>query len=510
MITSSLVRSSGQIGVLTAVSRFLGLLRDIVFAAFLGAGPAADAFLMALKLPNMFRRLSAEGALSNAFVPIYTRDREKNGGAAALRLAGEVQVVLLVVLLALVVAFEVMMPSVVMLLAPGFSATPERFAAAVSLARITMPYLPMISLVAFWAALANAHDRFVPGAAMPILFNLCMIGGALAVPLLSGALEIERARPVAYGLLGAGVLQIAVMYMVLHRMGKLPQFVLALKPSSAAKQMWRKFLPGALGAVGMQLNLIVDLVLASLLPVGAISWLYYADRIVQLPLGIVGIALGTALLPRFSQAEAAGDGAAVKKALGEAIILGGFLVIPGVIGLIILAEPILTGLFAHGAFTNRDAGMASLALVAYAVGLPGFVLVKILQPAFYAAGRPGTVLKISAIMVAANISGSLVLMGPFGHVGLAIATAMSGLISAVIMVVLLSVAGKFNSLIILRLLRIFLAAGVMAILLWCLLPVIADMSAVRRLLVLMLAGGGTYFIAAVLFGAVPVDLLYRR
>ena len=510
MITSSLVRSFGQIGVLTAVSRFLGLLRDIVFAAFLGAGPAADAFLMALKLPNMFRRLSAEGALSNAFVPIYTRDREKNGGAAALRLAGEVQVVLLVVLLALVVAFEVMMPSIVILLAPGFSATPERFAAAVSLARITMPYLPMISLVAFWAALANAHDRFVPGAAMPILFNLCMIGGALAVPLLSGVLEIERARPVAYGLLGAGVLQIAVMYIVLHRMGKLPQFVLALKPSSAAKQMWRKFLPAALGAVGMQLNLIVDLVLASLLPVGAISWLYYADRIVQLPLGIVGIALGTALLPRFSQAEAAGNNVAVKKALGEAIILGGFLVIPGVFGLIILAEPILTGLFAHGAFTNRDAGMASLALVAYAVGLPGFVLVKILQPAFYAAGRPGTVLKISAIMVAANISGSLVLMGPFGHVGLAIATAMSGLISAVIMVVLLAVAGKFNSLIILRLLRIFLAAGVMAILLWCLLPVIADMSAVRRLLVLMLAGGGTYFIAAVLFGAVPVDLLYRR
>ena len=153
--------------------------RDIAFAVFLGAGPAADAFLVALKLPNMFRRLSAEGALSNAFVPSYAWEYEKNGGTAALRLAGEVQVVLLFVLLVLVAAFEVMMPSIVALLAPGLSATPESFTAAVVLAQITMPYLPMISLVAFWAALANAHDRFVPGAAMPIMFNLCMISGAL-------------------------------------------------------------------------------------------------------------------------------------------------------------------------------------------------------------------------------------------------------------------------------------------------------------------------------------------
>ena len=510
MITSSLARSFGQIGVLTAASRVLGLLRDIVFAAFLGAGPAADAFLVALKLPNMFRRLSAEGALSNAFVPSYAREGEKNGGTAALRLAGEVQVVLLLVLLAVVAVFEVMMPSIVMLLAPGFSATPERFAAAVALARITMPYLPMISLVAFWAALANAHDRFVPGAAMPIMFNFCMIGGALVIPLVSGELGVDRARPVAYGLLGAGVLQMAVMYVVLLRMGTLPQSLLVLKPSLAARRMWRKFLPAALGAFGMQLNLIVDLVLASLLPVGAISWLYYADRVVQLPLGIVGIALGTALLPRFSQAEAAGNNAAVKTALGGAIILGGFLVIPAVTGLIILAEPILTGLFAHGAFTNRDAGMAGLALVAYAVGLPGFVLVKILQPAFYAAGRPGTVLKISAIMVAANIAGSLLLMGPFGHVGLAIATAVSGLLAAVIMLLLLAAAGKFSRTILSPLVRILLATGVMAVLLWFLEPMVSDMASVVRLLILVAAGGGTYFAAAALFGAIPVDLLRRH
>ena len=510
MITSSLARTFGQIGVLTAASRFLGLLRDIVFAVFLGAGPAADAFLVALKLPNMFRRLSAEGALSNAFVPNYVRECEKNGGTAALRLAGEVQVVVLLVLLAVVAAFEVMMPSIVMLLAPGLSATPERFAAAVVLARVTMPYLPMISIVAFWAAIANAHDRFVPGAAMPIIFNFCIIGGALVIPLVSGKLGVERAMPVAFGLLGAGILQIAVMYVVLARMGKLPKFVLAFKPSPSLWRMWQNFLPAALAAFGMQLNLIVDLVLASLLPVGAISWLYYADRVVQLPLGIVGIALGTALLPRLSQAEAAVNNAAVKTALGGAIIFAGFLVIPAATGLIILAEPILTGLFAYGAFTNRDAGMASLALVAYASGLPGFVLVKILQPSFYAAGRPRTVLKISATMVAANIAGSLLLMGPFGHVGLAIATAVSGLLAAVIMVLLLAAAGKFSRVILLPLVRILLAAGVMAALLWFLRPIVSDMISVLRLLILVVAGGGTYFAAAALFGAIPLDLLRRR
>ncbi len=510
MITSSLARSVGQIGVLTAASRFLGLLRDIFFAAFLGAGPAADAFLVALKLPNMFRRLSAEGALSNAFVPSFTREREENGAVAARRLAGEVQVVLFVVLLSVVIIFEIMMPSIIMLLAPGFTTTPDRLAAAVALARITMLYLPMISLVAFWAAIANAHDRFVPGAAMPILFNVCMIVGALVIPLASEEFGVEQARPVAYGLLAAGVLQMAVMYVVLHRMGKLPHFIFALKPSAAARRMWQKFLPSALGAFGMQLNLIVDLVLASLLPVGAISWLYYADRIVQLPLGIVGIALGTVLLPCFSQAEATEDKEAIRTALGGAITLGGFLVVPAITGLIILAEPILTGLFEHGAFTNLDADMAGLALVAYAIGLPGFILVKILQPTFYAAGRPETPLKISAVMVATNVVGSLLLMGPFGHVGLAVATAVSGLLAASIMLLLLTAAGKFSRAMFLPLIRIFLAAGVMAVVLWFLRPILADVGSVIRLFVLVLAGGGTYFVAAILFGAVPIDIPRQR
>ena len=187
----------------------------------------------------------------------------------------------------------------------------------------------------------------------------------------------------------------------------------------------------------MQLNLLVDLILASLLPVGAISWLYYADRVAQLPLGIVGIALGTALLPRLSTAEADEQRAHFKKALDEAIIFAGFFVVPAIISLIMLADPIIEGLFVYGAFSIDDAVMAAMALSAYAVGLPGFVMVKILQPAFYAAGQPGTVLKISIMTIVINITGSLILMPLFGHVGLAMATSLSGLMAGAVMAVLL-------------------------------------------------------------------------
>ena len=510
MMASSLGRAFGQIGILTAGSRVLGLVRDIVFAIFLGAGPAADAFLVALKLPNMFRRLSAEGALTNAFVPSYAATMEAADEKAARRLAGEVQTLLVMVLLALVIVFEIMMPVVVSLLAPGFVDTPERFAAAVDLARVTMPYLPMISLVAFWAAIANAHDRFIPGAAMPVLFNICLIAGALLVPLATGLTNVERALPIAWALLAAGSVQLVTMYLVLHRRGILPDFVMSLRVSSRARQMWRKFIPAAGGALAMQMNLIVDLVLASMLQVGAISWLYYADRVAQLPLGIVGIALGTALLPRLSKAEAAGHPDAVRSALTEAMELGGFLVVPAVAALLVLALPIVQGLFAHGAFTLADAQMASFALMAYAIGLPGFVLVKILQPAFYAAGQPGLVLRISLVMVAVNIVGSLLLMGPFGHTGLAMATAASGLLAAAIMLVILARRDRLGTAMLRPLARILLASLIMVLALSGLTLWLPFDNPVLRLALYVGGGSVVYFGAAILLRAVPSGLFRRR
>ena len=240
-----------------------------------------------------------------------------------------------------------------------------------------MPYLPMISVVALWIAIANAHDRFMAGAAVPILANLCFIAGAISIPLFAVDLGVFQALPIAVGLLVAGLLQLAFLFIVLRRLSALPKLQWP-HLLNAGRAMWRNFIPSALGAGGMQLNLLVDLILASLLPVGAISWLYYADRVAQLPLGIVGIALGTALLPRLSKANADGQRADFIKALDEAIIFAGFFVVPAMISLIVLAGPIIEGLFAYGAFSIDDAVRTAVALSAYAFGLPGFVLMKIL------------------------------------------------------------------------------------------------------------------------------------
>ncbi len=495
-----------QIGSMTAVSRVVGFFRDIVFASFLGAGLAADAFLVALKLPNMFRRMTAEGAMTNAFLPSFTKARVADGRDAAIKLAAEAQIMLIIALFGIVVIAEVFMPTVITILAPGFAATPDRFDAAVALGRITMPYLPMISVVALWVAIANAHGQFLAGAAVPILANICFIVGAMSIPLLAEDLGIFRALPIAIGLLAAGFLQLVFLFLVLRRLSALPKLQWPLL-SKAGKKMWRNFLPSALGAGGMQLNLLVDLILASLLPVGAISWLYYADRVAQLPLGIVGIALGTALLPRLSLAEVDGRKDEVIKTLDEAIVFGGFFVMPAMAGLIILAGPIIEGLFVYGKFDVDDAVMSSMALSAYAIGLPGFVMVKILQPAFYAAGQPGSVLKISILTVVVNITGSVIMMPFFGHVGLALATSISGLIAAAVMVILLRRRRRLGAGWLPIMGRIFLATLIMAFFLLVFVNFSTGMRhrlpAAFWMVGLVVAGGCVFFAAAWLFRSIP-------
>ena len=371
----------------------------------------------------------------------------------------------------------------------------------------------MISIVALWCAIANAHDRFKAAAAAPIIANLCFIAGALAIPVMMAEAGAMRGLPVAFGLLVAGLLQLLFLFVVLHRLDALPRLVWP-RLSAAGRKMWRHFLPAALGAGGMQLNLLVDLILASLLPVGAISWLYYADRVAQLPLGIVGIALGTALLPRLSAAEATSQTADVSATISRAIIYGGFLVIPAVIALLLIAMPIMTGLFTYGAFVIRDADMAALALMAYAVGLPGFVLVKILQPAFYAAGQPGIVLKISVLTVVVNITGSLLLMPVLGHVGLALATSVSGVVAALFWLACLLWrqrrlrGGWFGPLA-----RIFMASLVMAAVLITLQKIVdpahLGVPAALWLACLVLLGGMSYAGAAFVTGAMPAAWLVR-
>ena len=508
MSAQPLARAFRQIGGMTAVSRILGFFRDVVFAMLLGAGPAADAFLVALKLPNMFRRLTAEGALANAFVPAFATAQRDDGDEAAMALAGETQTTLTLVLVALVIAGEIFMPAVIGVLAPGFADTPDRMDAAVTLARVSFPYLPMISLVAFWAAIANTDGRFMTAAAMPVIFNICLIGGALLIPMATGWLAIEKAMPLAAAMLAAGVLQMGMMARLLRRAGRMPKW---RWPRFAApvRAMWRQFSVASAGAIAMQVNLVIDLVLASLLPVGAISWLYFADRVAQLPLGVIGVALGTALLPRLSAQFREDDAAAARASLAEAVRLAAFLVVPAMVALIVIAPQIMAGLFGYGAFSEAAAAASASALAAYAIGMPAHILVKILQPAFYATGRGGFVLGVSIAAVAANVSLSITLMPVLGHVGLALATSLSGLLAATALAAALARRGHLRLPPPVETIRIAAACLVMAAVLVATARLLPPVPPIIELGILVAGGGGAYLAAAVGLGAVPRQLFRR-
>jgi putative peptidoglycan lipid II flippase len=296
--------------------------------------------------------------------------------------------------------------------------------------------------------------------------------------------------------------------MVLHRAGRLPRWRLP-RFGAAIRRMWKKFSVASAGAVIMQVNLIVDLVLASLLPVGAISWLYFADRLAQLPLGVIGIALGTALLPRLAAQLRGGEIDAARQSLADAIQLAAFLVLPAAAALIIIAPQIIAGLFQHGAFTSAAVTASAAALAAYAIGMPAHVMVKILQPAFYAGGRPGFVLGVSVAAVTTNIALSVSLMPVLGHVGLALATSASGLVAAVALAVALARGRVLGRVPTGALLRMLLATMAMVAVLMVGKDLTGGLPAIVRLALLVTGGAVTYIIAAVLVGAVPRHLLRR-
>jgi len=513
-------RNFRQIGGLTALSRLLGFVRDICLAQFIGAGAAADAFLVAFKLPNLFRRLTADGAMTNAFLPVFASVRQTQGRDAALILAVEVQTMLFLVLSAIVILGEIFMPSVIAALAPGFVNNVSLYEATIDLARITLPYLPMVSLVALWAAVTNAHNRFFGGAAAPVILNICLIGGALLIPVIATITPSETisiftlVMPLCIAVLIAGTAQMMLMQRMLAKIdAQLPYARFTLSDNS--KKMWRSFVPAALGAGGLQVNLLIDMVLASLIQVGAISWLYYADRIVQLPLGIIGIALGTALLPQLSKLESEKDKTEVANRIGHSLQIAGFFAIPASVAIIIACEPIIAGLFGYGAFTASDSMMAAAALSAYGVGLIAFVVNKVFQPAFFASNRGGLVLKISLLSVAINITGSLLLMSYLGHVGLALATTIASWAGVIIMGVLLVKEGRLRLSELRKLQPIILASLIMGAVIYALHHVaqiyLADMIAAQLVMmsVIIISGLASYFAVSYWLGTIP-PFLFRK
>ncbi len=417
---SPLIRAAATVGGFTMLSRLTGFVRDILIAAILGAGPVGDAFFVAFKLPNFFRRLFAEGAFNAAFVPVYSGRLQKDGLRDAQRFAEDTLSVLLAVLFLLVAILQIAMPVVMLGLAPGFRDDPATFDLAVELTRITFPYLMFISLVSLLAGILNSHGRFAEAAATPILLNLCLIGALL------GLVEFvpTAGHALAIGVFVAGVVQFLWLLRALSRAG-LGFAVTQTKADTGRATGAQDHGPAALGAGVVQVNLIVDIILASTLPEGSISFLFYADRINQLPIGVVGVAVGTALLPLLSRQAAAGEVDAARHSLNRAVELGLLLSFPAMAACLAMPDVLIGTLFERGAFTAEDTAMTAWALSAYAVGLPAYVMVKVLGPAFFAREDTATPVKIAVVAVAVNIVLNLILMGPMLHAGLALATAIS-------------------------------------------------------------------------------------
>lgn len=423
MTVKQLVKAATTVGSMTLISRVLGFIRDIVIARFFGASAEADAFFVAFKIPNFFRRLTAEGAFSQAFVPVLTDVRHREGDAAAHRLLDAVWTRLTLLLTVMVLLGIVFAAPLMWLFAPGF-AHDARLPMAVDMLRITFPYLLFISLTAMLASVLNTYERYWEPAFNPVWLNLVMI---VAVIGLAPVLAIP-AMSLAWGVLVAGVIQLAWVWWALTPVGWRPRWSLARH--DGVGRVLRNMLPALLGVSVAQINLLVSTLLASFLMAGSVSWLYYADRLMEFPVGVLGVALATVVLPGLSKARAAADWTTYNRTLDIALRLIWVIGLPATVALALLAQPLMLTLFAYGAFTVADAQLAGHALTAYGVGLLGFLAVKVLAPAFYAREEMRWPVKISVIALGVNLVLALALIQPLAHVGLALAVSVAALVNA--------------------------------------------------------------------------------
>jgi putative peptidoglycan lipid II flippase len=428
-----MLRAVTTVGGFTLASRILGFLRDILIAALLGAGPVADAFFVAFKFPNFFRRLFAEGAFAAAFVPMFAATVAGEGRTSALRFAEQALGVLFYSLLVLVLAVEVSAPWLMYLLAPGFAGDAYKFSLAVEFLRVTFPYLLFIALVSLQGGILVSLGRFAAQAAAPILLNLCMIGALAAYAPLKSDLGWETpGHALAWGVAAAGLVQFLFLLFACRRAGvRLRLHRPRWTPE--VKKLLARILPGAMGAGVVQVNLVIDVVIASLLPTGAVSYLYYADRVTQLPLGVIGVAVGTALLPLLSRHHREGAAREALESQNRALEIALLLTLPAAAALIALASPLVAVLFERGAFGPDQSRATAAALSAFAAGLPAFVLVKVLAPGYFARHDTATPVKIAIWAVGANLLLNLTLMVPFGATGIALATTLSAWLNAALL-----------------------------------------------------------------------------
>jgi len=406
------------VGGWTLVSRITGFMRDIMLAAILGAGPVADAFFVAFRLPNHFRAIFAEGAFNAAFVPAYARVYGQGGAQSAGLFADRIFTLLFgveVVLVALAMAFS---PTVVSLLAPGFADDALRFPLASELTRITFPYLLLVSLVTLYGGILNTLQRFASPAAAPVLLNLAMMLTLALVVFFPTA-----GHAAAWGVLLSGVLQVLLVGGDAWRQGLLPGFA-AFRLDDDVRRFFKALGPATLGSAGSQIALFADTIIASFLSAGALSALYYADRLNQLPIGVIGIAVGTVLLPDMASRLARGDEAGASHAQNRAIEFTLLLSIPCLAAFVVVPDLVMRALFARGAFTEADAAAAGATLAAYAVGLLPFVLLRSVSSTFLARGDTATPVKALFASIVVNVALKVLLMDRYAQVGLAFATSV--------------------------------------------------------------------------------------
>jgi putative peptidoglycan lipid II flippase len=427
----SLVRSTATIGVYTLLSRVLGFVRDITIASSLGASYLSDAFFVAFKLPNYLRRLFAEGAFNSAFVPMYAGMLATEGKDKARQFSSEAMSFLTLILLVVTGLFIIFMPWVMQVLAFGFVKDPVKFTLAVTLTRITMPYILFISLVSLLGGVLNSVHKFAAAAAAPIIMNLCLI----IIPFFIDPFTPTGAHSLAIAVMLSGIAQWLWLVWFCHKQGLLPKF---LRPRLTAdvKKLLVLIAPVALGAGVAQLNLFIDTIIATYFDSG-VSYLYYADRINELPLAVIGIAVGTALLPLLSRQLREGKTEEARQSQNRAIALALFLSLPSAAALMVIAEPVISAMFERGAFGAVETAATYKALMAFAFGLPAFILIKILSPSFFANQDTKTPFKIALVCIFVNLVLNLILMMPLKHVGMALATSIAGWLNVLLMVIVL-------------------------------------------------------------------------
>jgi len=431
-------KSTAIVGANTLLSRILGLVRDIIIARFFGAGSGTDAFFVAFKIPNFFRRLFAEGAFSQAFIPVLAETRVADGDKLdqtrhlIVHTAGTLGgILMLLTLLA-----ELSAPWLIILFGPGFYLEGgERYELTVEMLRITFPYLMLISLTGLAGAVLNSFGRFAVAAFTPVLLNLSLIGAAVWLAPLMDAPVVA----LAWGVLIAGLVQLGFQLPFLARLGVLsrPRWGWA---DSGVRKIMRLMLPVIIGSSVLQINLVIDTIIASFLITGSVTWLYYADRMVEFPLGVFAIALSTVILPSLSRQHAEDDPESFSKTMDWALRLAVIIGLPATVGLFMLAGPIISSLFQYGDFASQDVDMASLALMAYSIGLPAFILIKVLAPGYFARQDTRTPVRIAIKAMFVNIALNLLFVVPmvyYGltgpHAGLALATGLAAWVNAVLL-----------------------------------------------------------------------------